>query len=1365
MANVGDIVFIGYNGLSTAESFAFVVKNTLVANDVIKFTDDGITSAAGNALRSGEFAIQWDVPASGVPAGTVVVITNWRPATVAVPVGSTISFNGPGGTTSVTDPNIVGTLTLSVEAQTNGGLSNSGDQIFAYTGTISAATVLAGLTASAAPITTGATTTQNTYAPLPGVPFTVLGVTNAKTNFVNNPGSQSIADLTNPANFTTSLGAANVTFTDIVPGSIVSTPTVNLGISTSTGTEAGTTIVTVTATASSAVVGNQTVNLAVAGTGITAGDYNLSANQITIANGATTGSVTFTVVDDMLAEALETAALTISNPTSGITLGSTVAQNIDITDNDVATLGLTVSQGSFSEGAGTNASVGTLTRNTDTSNTLTVSLSVNDTTEASVPTSVSFGVGQSSVNFSIAAVDDSIVDGSQAVVLTAAATGFTSVTNNLTVTDNDVATLGLTVAQGSFSEGAGANASAGTLTRNTDTSNTLTVSLSVNDTTEASVPTSVSFGVGQSSVSFNIDAVDDAIVDGSQAVVLTAAATGFTSVTNNLTVTDNDVATLGLTVSQSSFSEGAGANASVATLTRNTDTSNTLTVSLSVDDTTEASVPSSVSFGVGQSSVSFNIAAVDDAIVDGSQAVVLTAAATGFTSVTNNLTVTDNDVATLGLTVSQSSFSEGAGANASVATLTRNTDTSNTLTVSLSVNDATEASVPSSVSFGVGQSSVSFNIAAVDDAIVDGSQAVVLTAAATGFTSVTNNLTVTDNDVATLGLTVSQSSFSEGAGANASVATLTRNTDTSNTLTVSLSVDDATEASVPSSVTFLAGSNTVSFNIAAVDDNVFDGSQNVVLTASKSGFTSGTANLTVTDNEVPTLSISVVGNNFSEAAGNGAAIGTVTRTGSAFALSTPLQVNVTSNDLSEVTVGNSLVPNPNIVTIAAGQASANFAVNAVNDAIVDGSQAVVLTAAATGFANSTANLTVTDNDLGLSLTDIIFSEGAGYGASYATLTRGDTSQTLTVSLSIDDTTEASVTPSSVVFAIGESSVNFYVGAINDSIVDGSQAVVLTAAATGFANSTVNLTVLDNDSVRNDFNGDGKSDILWRNINGAIAAYQMNGFNVTDLNLGSSSSNEVISGTGDFNGDGKSDILYRNTATDAVYFRTANDFNTINSENSLASNFSIVGTGDFNGDGFADILSRDTGNGNVYVDLSNSIQGKALVRQVSTTWKVEGTGDFDGDGKSDILWRNSTSGDVDIYLMDGATVSGEANNGLVRQVTNDWVIEGVDDLDGNGKSDILWRNNNSGEVYGYLMNGITIANEGTIGGVPYTSNDHRQGWEISGTGDYNGDSKADVLWRNTTNGTAYSWQLNGLSLLGEGQIRVVDNSWQVVAPTI
>ena len=45
----------------------------------------------------------------------------------------------------------------------------------------------------------------------------------------------------------------------------------------------------------------------------------------------------------------------------------------------------------------------------------------------------------------------------------------------------------------------------------------------------------------------------------------------------------------------------------------------------------------------------------------------------------------------------------------------------------------------------------------------------------------------------------------------------------------------------------------------------------------------------------------------------------------------------------------------------------------------------------------------------------------------------------------------------------------------------------------------------------------------------------------------------------------------------------------------------------------------------------------------------GAADFDGDGKSDVLWRNTATGDVAIWYMDGMTI--RASSGFVTSLTD------------------------------------------------------------------------------------------------------------------
>jgi microcystin-dependent protein len=292
-------------------------------------------------------------------------------------------------------------------------------------------------------------------------------------------------------------------------------------------------------------------------------------------------------------------------------------------------------------------------------------------------------------------------------------------------------------------------------------------------------------------------------------------------------------------------------------------------------------------------------------------------------------------------------------------------------------------------------------------------------------------------------------------------------------------------------------------------------------------------------------------------------------------------------------------------------------------------------------------------------------------------------------------------------------------------------------------------------IRNDFNNDKKADILWRNNDGTVALWQMNGANILAANIVFNTVDNTwkIAGTGDFDGDKKSDILWRNNNGQIVTWQmngvaiTSNGFLP-----TPTTDWKIAGTGDFNGDNKSDILWRnDSGAVSIWLMDGRAASFLAVVNP-GNTWRIAGTGDFDGDSKFDVLWRKD-DGQVVVRLMDGATTLSSTN--LSAPVTADWKIKGVDDFDGDGKADILWRNDD-GTVGLWQINGTVIALAQVITNV---TND----WNIAGTGDYNGDGKSDILWRNN-NGSNAIWFMNGAAISSGNYIASADSSWQIVAPT-
>jgi len=158
---------------------------------------------------------------------------------------------------------------------------------------------------------------------------------------------------------------------------------------------------------------------------------------------------------------------------------------------------------------------------------------------------------------------------------------------------------------------------------------------------------------------------------------------------------------------------------------------------------------------------------------------------------------------------------------------------------------------------------------------------------------------------------------------------------------------------------------------------------------------------------------------------------------------------------------------------------------------------------------------------------------------------------------------------------------------------------------------------------------------------------------------------------------------------------------------------------------------------------------------NSDWKVVGSGDYDGDGNDDILWRNLVTGSDWVYFMDGTSIRPGGSVQVDVVADQDWQVAGNGDYDGDGKSDILWRNAVTGANSLNLMNGATILSTTQINIVK------GNGWEIVGEGDYNGDGKADVLWRDRQ-GLNWLYLMDGATILSSDFINYVSNTnWNVV----
>jgi hypothetical protein len=239
---------------------------------------------------------------------------------------------------------------------------------------------------------------------------------------------------------------------------------------------------------------------------------------------------------------------------------------------------------------------------------------------------------------------------------------------------------------------------------------------------------------------------------------------------------------------------------------------------------------------------------------------------------------------------------------------------------------------------------------------------------------------------------------------------------------------------------------------------------------------------------------------------------------------------------------------------------------------------------------------------------------------------------------------------------------------------------------------------------------------------------------------------------DFNGNGTSDLLLQNqpfggnpnVMVDLLSGTTVASSATI----TTPLGWTVEASGDFNHDNKADIiLQTSDGTPQIWLMNGTSVTSTVTLPNSGPSWHVIAAADFNGDGNPDILWQNN-DGAADIWLMNGTSMVGAA---LLPYPGAGWHAIGAGDVNGDGKADILWQNTD-GAADIWLMNGTSMIGAALL---PYPG----AGWNAIGTSDFNGDGMADIVWQNN-DGTPAIWLMNGTTLLAGALLPNPGPTWQV-----
>ena len=242
---------------------------------------------------------------------------------------------------------------------------------------------------------------------------------------------------------------------------------------------------------------------------------------------------------------------------------------------------------------------------------------------------------------------------------------------------------------------------------------------------------------------------------------------------------------------------------------------------------------------------------------------------------------------------------------------------------------------------------------------------------------------------------------------------------------------------------------------------------------------------------------------------------------------------------------------------------------------------------------------------------------------------------------------------------------------------------------------------------------------------------------------------------DVNTDGYADILFYNANSGDLSYWDMDDQSVLQygssfAQMSAASNWIPVGQPDTTGDGQPDILfwNKSTGDMSIWILRPSSTvvgsYGNTFATVADTNWMPVAIANDKGDGTYEIVFQNQATGDISVWHMNGQTVTQYGSTMATVGANSGWQIVGAPDISGDGTSDFLFWNSNTGAVsYWEIVNDTVAQRYGTFTQVSDTN------WHLVGAPDLSDDGKADLLWENMATGDIARWTMNGTAVTSYG----------------
>ncbi|MDH3326371.1 MAG: PKD domain-containing protein, partial [Gammaproteobacteria bacterium] len=640
------------------------------------------------------------------------------------------------------------------------------------------------------------------------------------------------------------------------------------------------------------------------GTALAGSDYTAASGTLNFAQGDTSKTFSITILDNSVYEGNEDLNITLSNPTTGVTITTSTAV-LSITENDAAivgSLGLDASSYSIAENGGSKTITVNRTGGSDTAISIDYATSNGTATAGSDYTSatgtLNFADGVTSQTFTITILNDSNYEGDETLTITLsnATSGVTVNTSNagLTITEDDVAVVGsLTLSASTYAVAEDGMSKIITVNRVGGSDTAISVNYTTSDGTAtagsdySATTGTLNFADGVISQTFSLPILDDTSYEGDEALTLTLSnpTSGVLISTSSasLTITENDAPVPGsLTLSATNYSVAENGVSQTITVNRVGGSNGAVTVDYATSNGTATagsdytSASGTLNFADGVTSQTFLIAIIDDVNYEGNEALTITLSnpTSGTTLGTSSasLTVTEDDAAIVGsLSFSATSYSVAENVVSQIITVNRVGGSDTAISVAYSTSNATATAgndytaASGALNFADGVTSQTFTVLILDDTNYEGDENinVSLVNPTNGATLNVSNtsIVILDNDLAPQpgSLTLSQPTYTVAEnGTNVSIA-VNRVGGSDGTVSVDYQIADGSAAinadylAKNGSLVFTDGVMTQSFVITILDDTSQEGDETVMISltniSANSSLDTASATLTITDDE------------------------------------------------------------------------------------------------------------------------------------------------------------------------------------------------------------------------------------------------------------------------------------------------------------------------------------------------------------------------------------------------------------------------------------------------------------------------------------------------------------------------------------